>query len=268
MIGGICCVWNGGSSTTQAPLADCVHGDVATAECKCTIKSTRRRLRIFRRLSSINCNVGEICNDDGSCSLPSQEWDLQVGWNFVGLSVRPSNIDDIYSVITDAETVGCIDVECSNGGDRIVLEDGKDAMRYDIPGVEGMPMWYSLSGVTSIPVGTAFYYKTHKNRSMSVTGTLEPSVSYTFAKGYSWSALPNISPASYTGDSENPMSDRLFLENPEFDDRLILDSGKSVQYYNQSGGSWYTEQLPFDIVPGSGFIVHKKHSGESFTVTN
>ena len=219
------------------------------------------------------CTLGSECVS-GTCTNSlcaaastevSQTWSLVAGWNFVALSIEPSN-DNFFAMISDSDTFGCTDFNSVNC-DRVVLANGDSAKYLNLPSYVN---WYSDTEGFNANFGEAFWYKVNTARDIVITGTLKQSHTYTLSLGWNYAGLANLDAATFIPDTNGIMSDRLFLESPETDDRMVdISNGDSIKVYTDPslGTFWYVEGS-FSLSPGEGFFVYKKTNPETFTVTN
>ena len=214
-------------------------------------------------------------------------WDLQTKWNLVSFIVKPANINDALASIDADNLQGCTDTECSNGGEYIILRDGKTVRFYDLgPDIAGGALdkkWYSLTTAMGtfnsafkdfVEGGTAFKYFTPEARIETITGPQYESIDYDFKPGFNWVGLIGQNEIPY---GANEFHDDLFIGNADatVGDSIIHRDGATVEFYDEGdnfGGQlkrkWYSMAgQTFKLKPGEGFYYKRTGSAVQITKT-
>ena len=215
-------------------------------------------------------------------------WDLKAKWNLVSFNVKPSDISDPLTSINIDNLQGCTDIDCTNGGDYIILKDGKNVKFYDLGpdayGGAGDKKWLSLSNPMDtfnakfkefVEKGVAFRYYTPVAKTETINGAKFDSITYDFKMGVNWVGLVGQDEISY---NQNDILDSLFLDKSDatVGDTIVHRDGGNAKFYDE-GPTEYGGQLQrkwfsfagstFTLKPGEGFYIYK-HADLEITKTN
>ena len=174
----------------------------------------------------------------------TQTWDLEVGWNWVAMSVE---LDDMTmaSVLNDP---------VFQNGDVVQIQGEGAITYYDGTG------WWAAGGVPDLSVGVGMKIKVSADKQIQFTGTIKESITYSLNTGWTWISIPISDPL--------PINDFLtgtwVQDGVQWDRFLLQGNLGDADFYTASG--WDSVSGLTEFLPGQTVKVYKLTGGD-FTFT-